>query len=429
MESRSPPKRIILVAINIDEGKKYFEQYNILTPIKKIDCIAERIELVCKTLKETEPHSQIIITWRENGITTNKDAKAISREDFSYFKEKVKQIIKTFNHLDLMIVSGATSIYKKIPKEKLTTYLNRYKSLDSTYLDQIAMAERTRAQQQTLSEADLQIDWHKDKTQALTHSNDSELYAVYVSSIIVNGDEIQETRKIAPYEETERQNHLSPVVYRPTKDEHYRPVFFSQDKSKSKVTIGVEICRENSLLILASLENAPFIHILNSDFIPTIPEYSNSPYLFHVDSFFGATLVKIPENFTDPALANETDVVYYVTELMGKFKLYGPEDPCTPFTCKMLTLTNQIMLEMSNDPAERKALNAFKLAIYESISESEDTLLAVAIEQIVKYHALFFSEKIPSNAAVLDLLKNMEALCMDKRDELVAIQSTNKKGI
>lgn len=430
MESRIPSKRIALVAINIDMRSKNYKRYLRLSPSSKIDFIAAHISQVCQELEKREPNSKIVITWRENAIVNNKNEKAVNIEFIPYFKNAMQEVIKKFNHLNLRIVTGGMAIFKKVPKKKLTKYIERYQSNDEL-LNRVTKAEEEQVAQQHLSESYLQLKWHSDVTQAVNESSNKKAHATYISSMTFEGDEIQETRKVAPFLETEGNKHLSPIVYEPTKRKYYHPVFFAKGKSENIThATGVEICRENVLGILASHESTPLIHILNSDSTPIAFENTKAPYLLHVDSRFDTGLVKIVENFLNHPQAEQCDVVLYTTELLDEFKLAGPSQPITPFAYQIMTLANQIAPEKSKDPATEKALKTLKKTICDVVNKSDDIILNTTTKQIDNYRNLFYKGKISPNAATEDLVDGLDIVCLGKKSQMAdAVQSTHKKTI
>lgn len=335
--------RIIVLALEILKVGDDFLLYKQKTVKEKIDLLSDNIINGYQCAINAHPNAEwVIAVWREHGIADH-PLNSISIADKQYLDMVMKQL--TDHHKKLVIVSGGTLIRQTVPFAKLEEIHIAYQAIGA-----IKETEKYFDDQQVIA--------HENEVQELIDNK-------FFNSLIFNDHLIKYKNKAYVYYRNQKSGHgkltpfnelesertgLLPIipdnkVFEPAKGRHLRPIV-SIDKN---LTIGVEICRENSFSIVKNAagqeENPIHLQFVVSDSCRLLIDSIHACHgVIHVDSMHSVNFI-LPRQW-----ANLDEVQVFSINAISKTspQVLTPVMPTYPLQFSILDYLDQYLAKTSS---------------------------------------------------------------------------------
>ncbi|STX28496.1 Uncharacterised protein [Legionella beliardensis] len=305
-------KKLHVIAIDIGHKDPAFISYKRhKSAQEKIQLLVNKIITAYEKAQAINSNANILITWREYGITDAKDAKYITNNDKKYLLDEIKKLVAANPNLSILV--GPTLIKKEREFNNIAKVKNYYREL--AWVDDL----------EPLSHRDV-FDNIKNKhfTANLKEVDNIKgpFNSVKNSAYYVSRDEkqlvVQPIGKKAPYMEVNRHTtfdysrggfileNLAPTpntVFQPGKGRG-KNSFFKLSNTNTRALL--QICREHGLNLFVPRDNQEIVDIhfvLSASIIPQLDKIRGKHAVFIDNDYAPVHIVKDPDNLSDDSFS------------------------------------------------------------------------------------------------------------------------------
>ncbi|MGQ3889754.1 hypothetical protein ACQUW5_12080 [Legionella sp. CNM-1927-20] len=302
-------KKVKVIAINISHKDPEFISYKLnKNTQEKMALILEKVKSAYEIAHNLDPDSEILITWREYGLTDEKRSKSIDNKDKRMFLAEIQKLVRTNPTLSVLV--GPTLIRKEQTSEAISRLEKYYNEL--SWIDK-------------LEKPDVPNIWGKptvnkhfrDNQKVITDMVGKPTFSIVKNSAyFLRKDSIQPIAKKAPYGEIEEHTAIDfskyygadsckrepYTVFRPGKGRS-KNSFFTLPNDKQAL---LQICREHWLGAAVPLNMQNEIvdahFVLSASISPQLDKIRGKHTFFVDNDYFPLHLVRNIEDLADDSI-------------------------------------------------------------------------------------------------------------------------------
>ncbi len=297
-------KKTRVIAIDINHNHPEFYQYKTgKNTREKIRLLLDKISSAYEQAHALTPEAEILITWREYGLTDANNSKFINNHDKKNLLEEIKRLVNEKVMLSILI--GPTLIQKKRERDSLPKLNKYYQNLswistlepknEPGFFGNMLIRQHLQANHDEIRQI--------KKTPFYTVKNSA--YFVSKSEEKIN---VQPIAKKAPYNEINQYTTVtsgsdcprkeSNTVFQPGKGRG-KDSFFKLPNDKSAL---LQICREHVLGVAVPRENMETVDVhfvLSASILPKLNNIRGKHAIFIDSNYAPLHLVKSPKDSSD----------------------------------------------------------------------------------------------------------------------------------
>ncbi|STX50326.1 Uncharacterised protein [Legionella busanensis] len=418
-------RKVKVIAINISHKDPKFISYKLDKKVTdKMALILAKIKSAYEIAYNLDPDSEILITWREYGLTDASRSKSINNDDKKDFLVEIQNLVKINPTLSVLV--GPTLIrkeqtLKEIPKLKAyyneLSWVGRLESPNISSMWGTTINKHFQANQKVIGDM---VDEQKFRV-------------VKNSAYFVKKDSIQPIAKKAPYREIEQHTAIDfskcygddfckpepATVFRPGKGRS-KSSYFTLPNGKQAL---LQICREHMLGVVVPFDWHNKIvdaHFVLSASIPPQLDKIRGKHAFFVDNdYFPLHIVSNIADLADESMDLSVLSLFDDSNTLVKVKSFCPIQfylisfletlPYLDFSCKNFIelLKNYITLEtiftMSKYENIVNLINKHYKESYNSPAKRVmlyETMLRVVEELQIRFGSEYLDKFLPKNNKV-----------------------------
>lgn len=383
--------RINIVAIELLKEMAGYESYQVQNAGEKIQYLAETIEKITLQLIEKYPNDIHIFVWRENGIS-NGNSRYLTVEDEEILKEFFGCLAQKYK--SIVIIAGSISVKKAKATYKSPLFNKLKRQFGTPLMNEIMFRENEMAlhmEHQIDVDSCYQVDLHYNniiEAEKKYAADFKEVSTVRNTAYVFQGGEIFRHDKVAPFFEGQLDTgQCVDALFKPAKSKTSSPfITLMNPFSNKKISICVEICRENSVSYAKNLQHKSHFPQVDIQFLlsatvePTL-EGICGEFFLHVDSVNPVALVKLGDSPLNIQLikVNDLKIEKICEPISAKYFIHG----------KIYDQINKVIKELPDSDLKHKILIGIQKKIRDSFALYHDNAGKMIVGELEKYKDIF----------------------------------------
>jgi len=390
---------ITIVTINNHIADANFDAFQSLPVPEKIQKLESVIRTICQQLADNPATAENlwILTWREYAITEGKDQRSLTPENKKLYKDTLHKIALEFKP-NLVLVAGTVST------TKLESNLDKLSEIVKYYEKHQWIKEKEEKISPTATMSKKELHFISDQLQNIEQIKENLPPAFNIvrnTCYVFSGDDIWSHDKISGIRETYHPDetidpNASPRVFRPGKGKNL-PAYIeiAHPMTQEKITLGIEICRENWFGVLRKQLEAktpPYIQFVLSDWAMMRQKNLIGQYVIQADSNLFPRLITRAEDL------ERLPVEHYQINLFAPHQIEGPLQPVYPFELKVYDKITTAIHHKTTTNEQKEILKKILWDFYKECHRTISSAYTSFKKQLDKLEVSLASNYSPASA-------------------------------